>query len=175
MYRSRSGVSGGDRHRLTVIASLVATHFIDSMANLTQTPHHRSIVMDSGCGCCARCLCYFSSIAIRRPDRPTGPESMAPKLRKKVCQSAGRAQTVRSARVDPRTLTSPVGRMSAAEAAEQAFLARLEPAEWEFDEHVPMLCSGVAEAAEQAFVARLEPAEWEFDDHVPMGCSGVDH
>ena len=40
---------------------------------------------------------------------------------------------------------------------------------------MPMWCSGVAEAAEQAFVARLEPAEWEFDDHVPMGCSGVDH
>ena len=90
MYRSRSGVSGGDRHRLTVIASRVATHFIDSMANLTQTPHHRSIVVNSGCGCCARCLCYFNSIATRRPDTPTGPENMAPKLRKKVCQSAGK-------------------------------------------------------------------------------------
>ena len=175
MYRSRSGVSGGDRHRLTVIASLVATHFIDSMANLTQTPHHRSIVVNSGCGCCARCLCYFSSIAIRRPDRPTGPESMAPKLRKKVCQSAGRAQTVRSARVDPRTLTSPVGRMSAAQAAEQAVVAQLEPAEWEFDEYVPMWCSCVADTAEQASVARLHSAEWEFDDHVAMECRGGDH
>ena len=136
---------------------------------------HCAIVVNSGCGCCGRCLCYFNSIAIRRPDRPTGPESMAPKLRKKVCQSAGRAQTVRSARVDPRTLTSPVGRMSAAQAAEQAVVAQLEPAEWEFDEYVPMWCSCVADTAEQASVARLHSAEWEFDDHVAMECRGGDH
>ena len=65
--------------------------------------------------------------------------------------------------------------MSAAQAAEQAVVAQLEPAEWEFDEYVPMWCSCVADTAEQASVARLHSAELEFDDHVAMECRGGDH
>ena len=65
--------------------------------------------------------------------------------------------------------------MSAPQAAEQAVVAQLEPAECDFDEYVPMWCSCVADAAEQASMARLHSAEWGFDDHVAMGCRGGDH